>query len=234
MPLTFPVTPISHVDKVEPAECLRQAGDDGPVPLGIVIQLEQGGGHQLVVAGHSEVGLLVELHQEQLAVLLGLGDVRWYVRVLCRLKVRSPPVSNRVLNSPVCGCPVRPAKSFCHQPSHSLNLQLSGNYKSFNSFFIHLILARVKFSTRQLKKCCSQLEQEDMGKTVLMDKQDSINRTPHSKLVIIVSHALEPCRHTGVLLEQGLLGPEGVVGEGVEVDSAAECEGRVLGEACLA
>ena len=56
--LSLPL-PSSHVDEVEPAECLWQAGYDGSVPLGIVIQLEQGGGHQFVVARHGEVSLLV-------------------------------------------------------------------------------------------------------------------------------------------------------------------------------
>ena len=113
---------LSHVDEVEPAKCLGQAGYDGSVALGIVIQLEQGGSHQLVVAGHGEVGLLIELHHSQLAVLLGLGDVRGYVGVLGWLKIRAPPVPNGVLYGPVSGCSIRTTKSLCHQPSQTLNL----------------------------------------------------------------------------------------------------------------
>ena len=120
---SFPSPPSSHVDEVEPAECLWQTGDDGSVPLGIVIQLEQGGGHQLVVARHGEVSLLVELYEEELAVFLRLGDVGRYVGVLGRLEVRSPPVANSVLYGPVCGCPVTAAKSLRHQPTQTLHLE---------------------------------------------------------------------------------------------------------------
>ena len=224
----------SHVDEVEPAQCLRQAGDDGSIPLGIVIKLEQGGGHQLVVAGHGKVGLLVELHQEQLAVLLGLGDVRRYVGVLGWLKVWSPPVAYGVLYGPVSGGTIRTTKSLCHQPSQTINLHKILIFNIISTTFTNLILSRVQFSSWQLEESCSKLEQEDVRKAMLMDKQDSIHRSPHPILVILVPHPLEPGGHTGVLLEQGVLGPEGVVGEGVEVDCAAECEGRVLGEAGLA
>ena len=72
-----------------------------------------------------------------------------------------------------------------------------------------------------------------MGKAVLMDQQYSVNRSPHSKLIKLIPHPLEPGGHTGVLLEQGVLGAEGVVGEGAEVYSPAEREGRVLRETCL-
>ena len=82
-----------HVDKVEAAECLGQAGDDRPVALAVVVQLEQRRRHQLVVAGHSEVGLLLQLDEEELAVLLGLGDVGRDVGILRRLKVGTPPVA---------------------------------------------------------------------------------------------------------------------------------------------
>ena len=78
--------------------------------LSVVIQLKQRGRHQLVVPEnnelnknkwtklsdnnqpwHSEVSLLLELDQEQLAVFLGLRDVGRNVRVLGRLEVRPPP-----------------------------------------------------------------------------------------------------------------------------------------------
>ena len=45
-----------------------------------------------------------------------------------------------------------------------------------------------------------------------------LDASPHPDLVELVPHPLEPRRHTGVLLKQGVLGPKGVVGQGVEVD----------------
>ena len=93
----------SHVDEVEPSQGLRETRNNGSVALGVVVQLEEGGGHQLVVPGHSEVGFLLQLHQEQLPVLFRLGDVGRNVGVLSRLKVGPPPVANCVLNGPVCG-----------------------------------------------------------------------------------------------------------------------------------
>ena len=51
-----------HVDEVESTESLRQAGDDGTVALRVVVQLEERGGHQLVVARHREIGLLLHKH----------------------------------------------------------------------------------------------------------------------------------------------------------------------------
>ena len=85
--------PRSHVDEVEPGEGLRQAGDDGAVALGVVVELEKRRRHQLVVPGHREVGLLLQLDQEQLAVLPGPRDVGRDVGVLGRLEVWSPPVT---------------------------------------------------------------------------------------------------------------------------------------------
>ena len=64
-----------HVDKVEAAECLGQAGDDRPVALAVVVQLEQRRRHQLVVAGHSEVGLLLQLDEEERRILRSLGMI---------------------------------------------------------------------------------------------------------------------------------------------------------------
>merc|ERR1719266_468949 len=58
----------SHVDDVEAAEGLWQTRDDGAVPLGVIVELEQRRGHQLVVAGHREIRLLLQLHREQLPV----------------------------------------------------------------------------------------------------------------------------------------------------------------------
>ena len=51
-----------HVDEVESAEGLRQAGDDGSVALGVVVQLEQWGRHQLVVTGHRKIGFLLKVN----------------------------------------------------------------------------------------------------------------------------------------------------------------------------
>ena len=62
------------------------------------------------------------------------------------------------------------------------------------------------------------LQQQNVRKTMLMHNENPINRTPHPKLVILVSHPLEPCWNRGVLLKQRVLGAKSVVGEGVEVD----------------
>lgn len=55
---------LSNVYEVEVAEYLREAGDDGAVASCIVVQLKEGRGHQLVVPGHGEQGLLGQGHQE--------------------------------------------------------------------------------------------------------------------------------------------------------------------------
>ena len=95
-----------RVDEAESAERLREGGDDGSVALRVVVELEERRGHQLVVLGHGEVGLLLELHQEQLVVLIGLGDVWRDVGVLGRLEVGPPPVSDGVLDDPLRGAGV--------------------------------------------------------------------------------------------------------------------------------
>ena len=64
---------------------------------------------------------------------------------------------------------------------------------------------------------------------MLMHYEDPVNRAPHSKLVVLVPHTLEPGRHGGILLKKGVLRAKGVVGEGVEVNS----ETRVPWEAWL-
>ena len=144
-----------HVDEVEPAECLGHTGDDGPVALSIVVQLEQRRRHQLVVPGHGEVGLLWELDQEQLPVLLGLGDVRRDVGVLGWLEVWSPPVPDGVLDHPLGGRAVRPAQGAGHQPLESL----------------HLVLARLQLPAGQLEERRPQLEQQDVRQAMLVDQQ---------------------------------------------------------------
>ena len=95
-----------RVDEAESAERLREGGDDGSVALRVVVELEERRGHQFVVLGHGEVGLLLELHQEQLVVLIGLGDVWRDVGVLGRLEVGPPPVSDGVLDDPLRGASV--------------------------------------------------------------------------------------------------------------------------------
>ena len=68
---------------------------------------------------------------------------------------------------------------------------------------------------------------------MLMNNEDSVNGAPHTILVVLVPHPLEPGRHGGVLLEKGVLCAERVVGEGVEVDGAGDSETRVFWEARL-
>ena len=68
---------------------------------------------------------------------------------------------------------------------------------------------------------------------MLMNNEDPVNRAPHSKLVILVSHPLEPGRHRRVLLKERVLGAKSVVGERVEVDRSGDGQTRVLGQAGL-
>ena len=48
-----------HIDKVKSAERLWHAGDDGPVSRGVIVQLEQRRGNELVVTRHCEVRFLL-------------------------------------------------------------------------------------------------------------------------------------------------------------------------------
>lgn len=59
---------------------------------------------------NANITLLVQLHQKQPLVLLRFGDVGRNVRVLRRLKVRAPPVADRVLHYPVLLDAVLPAE----------------------------------------------------------------------------------------------------------------------------
>ena len=72
-----------------------------------------------------------------------------------------------------------------------------------------------------------------MRQAMLMNNKNSVNRAPHSTLVILVSHPLEPGWDRRVLFKERVLGAKGVVGERVEVDRARDGETRVLGEARL-
>ena len=72
-----------------------------------------------------------------------------------------------------------------------------------------------------------------MRQAMLMNNENSVNRAPHSKLLIFISHPLEPGWHRRVLFKERVLGAKGVVGERVEVDCARDRETRVLGEAWL-
>ena len=68
---------------------------------------------------------------------------------------------------------------------------------------------------------------------MLMNNENSVNRAPHSKLLIFISHPLEPGWHRRIFFKERVLGAKGVVGERVEVDRAGDGETRVLGEARL-
>ena len=72
-----------------------------------------------------------------------------------------------------------------------------------------------------------------MRQAMLMHNEDPINRTPHSKLVILVPHPLEAGWHRWVLLKKWVFCAKCVVGEGVEVDGARDGEAWVLWEAGL-
>ena len=68
---------------------------------------------------------------------------------------------------------------------------------------------------------------------MLMNNENSVNRAPHSKLLIFISHPLEPGWDRRVLFKERVLRAKSVVGERVEVDCAGDGETRVLGEARL-
>ena len=72
-----------------------------------------------------------------------------------------------------------------------------------------------------------------MRQAMLMNNENSVNRAPHSKLLIFVSHPLEPRWHRRVFFKERVLGAKGVVGERVEVDRSGDGETRVLGQAGL-
>eukprot|EP00958_Prasinococcus_capsulatus_P027778 scaffold5847_cov417-Prasinococcus_capsulatus_cf.AAC.2 len=88
---------------VEPGEFLRDGGDDGPVALHVVVQLEERHGEQLQVPRNREGSLLWKGNDEELLALLWLGDVRRDVRVQHRFKVWPPPRSHALANlQPSC------------------------------------------------------------------------------------------------------------------------------------
>ena len=72
-----------------------------------------------------------------------------------------------------------------------------------------------------------------MRQAMLMNNENSVNRAPHSKLLIFISHPLEPGWDRRVLFKERVLGAKGVVGERVEVDRSGDGETRVLGQAGL-
>ena len=72
-----------------------------------------------------------------------------------------------------------------------------------------------------------------MRQAMLMNNENSVNRAPHSKLLIFISHPLEPGWDRRVLFKERVLGAKGVVGERVEVDCARDGETWVLGQAGL-
>ena len=72
-----------------------------------------------------------------------------------------------------------------------------------------------------------------MRQTMLMNNENSVNRAPHSKLLIFISHPLEPGWDRRVLFKERVLGAKSVVRERVEVDRSGDGETRVLGQAGL-
>merc|ERR1719319_654344 len=113
-----------HVNKVESPEGLWEGRDDRAVALGVVVQLEQGSRHQLVVTRHSKVSLLLQLNKEQLLVLLRLRDVGG----LGWLEVGTPPVPDGVLNLPavvVADDTVCPSQRLRHDPLEGVDLILA-------------------------------------------------------------------------------------------------------------
>ena len=72
-----------------------------------------------------------------------------------------------------------------------------------------------------------------MRQAMLMNNENSVNRAPHSKLFIFISHPLEPGWDRRVLFKERVLGAKSVVGERVEVDRSGDGQTRVLGQAGL-
>ena len=72
-----------------------------------------------------------------------------------------------------------------------------------------------------------------MRQTMLMNNENSVNRAPHSKLLIFISHPLEPGWDRWVFFEERVLGAKSVVRERVEVDRSGDGQTRVLGQAGL-
>ena len=72
-----------------------------------------------------------------------------------------------------------------------------------------------------------------MRQAMLVNNENSVNRAPHSKLLILISHPLEPGWDRRVLFKERVLGAKSVVGERVEVDCARDGQTRVLGQAGL-
>ena len=72
-----------------------------------------------------------------------------------------------------------------------------------------------------------------MRQTMLMNNENSVNRAPHSKLLIFISHPLEPGWDRRVLFKERVLGAKSVVGERVEVDGPRYCQAWVFGQAGL-
>ncbi len=89
-----------HVDEAEASEGLRQTRNDRSVALRVIVEFEKRRGHQFVVSGDGEKRLFLQLDEEKLPMLLRLRDVRRNVRILGRLEIRPPPISNGILNGP--------------------------------------------------------------------------------------------------------------------------------------
>ena len=77
------------------------------------------------------------------------------------------------------------------------------------------------------------LQEENMRQAMLMNNKNPVNRAPHSTLVILISHPLEPGWDRRVLFKERVLGAKSVVGERVEVDRSGDGQTRVLGQAGL-
>jgi len=153
-------------------------------------------------------------------MLLGLGDVGRDVGVLCRLEIWPPPVSYCVFDDPLSGWggrvwSVLASQGVCHDPLETLDV----------------VFAWVQLTSGQLEESRSELEKEDVGKTMLVDKQNTFNAPSHPDLVKFVPHPLEPGRNAWVLLKERVLGPKCVVGQGVKVDLAVEGQRWVLDQA---
>ena len=72
-----------------------------------------------------------------------------------------------------------------------------------------------------------------MRKAMLMNNEHPVNRASHPKLVVLVSHSLEPCWYGWILLKERVFGAKSVVGKRVEVDGPRYCQAWVFGQTGL-
>ena len=90
-----------HKLKVIPAQQVRNRRQLRPVPVVVLVKLEQRHRQQLHVLGHGEDFGVGQVDQVELLALLGPGDVRGQERVHEGLEVGPPPLRQAVAHLPL-------------------------------------------------------------------------------------------------------------------------------------